>query len=123
MKLAVALSVVVFSCTLSMSAPAKADAQLAVSICEYVAKDNKGRLRKKLKEARVKLRNIYDGISCGGNSLLRHAMINGADKAGTFIVKKLPAKYLAGSGDFDWAQSNGHGGTATAAAIKSRAGL
>ncbi|GAA4884241.1 hypothetical protein GCM10023333_18240 [Ferrimonas pelagia] len=51
--------------------------QLAASICDYVQTDDKNRLRKKLKDNRLKLRNIYDGIACNGNSLLRLAMVNG----------------------------------------------
>jgi hypothetical protein len=60
---------------------------------------------------------------CGGNTLLRHAMSNNASNAGEFIVKQLPKQKLVDSGDFDWANANGHGGSAIAAAIKERAGL
>lgn len=109
---------------LSMSYTPKTQAadinSLLAGICENVASDNKSRFRKKLKEAGVKLRNIYDGISCGGMNLVRYAMNNNAQKTGTFIVKRLPSAHFASSGDADWAASNGHGGSDIAKAIASR---
>ena len=103
--------------------PVKAQDQLVASICEYVQKNDKSRLRKQLKQNRLKLRNIYSGISCNGLSLLRFAMKNNADAVGKFMVKKLPASELAANGDYDWATANGYGDSAIAAAIKARAGL
>lgn len=108
--------------SLSYTPKAKAAdiSSLLAGICENVATDNKSRFRKKLKEAGVKLRNIYDGISCGGMNLVRYAMSNNAQKTGTFIVKRMPSSHFAGSGDADWAGSNGHGDSAIAKAIASR---
>lgn len=120
--LATLLSVTLVLGSVSYSAPAKsADvASLLAGLCENVATDNKSRLRKKLKEAGVKLRNIYDGITCGGEPLVRYAMIKGANGAGTFIVKRMPASHFAGSGDLDWANANGHGDSDIAKAIANR---
>jgi len=106
-----------------VASPASANAQLAASLCDYVAADDKSRLRKKLKESRVKLRNIFSGVSCSGNNLLRHAMKNNADGTGKFIVKKLPKSDLASGGDVDWATANGHSGSPIVAGIKARAGI
>ena len=109
---------------MSLSFAPKAQAadisSLLAGICENVATDNKSRFRKKLKEAGVKLRNIYDGISCGGMNLVRYAMSNNAQKTGAFIVKRMPGSHFAGSGDADWAAANGHGDSAIAQAIASR---
>lgn len=106
---------------MSFSTPAKADvASALVGICDNVATDNKSRFRKKLKEAGIKLRNIYDGISCGGNNLVRYAMIKNAEGVGKFIVGRMPASHFAGSGDLDWANANGHGASSIAQAIKKR---
>ncbi len=116
------LGMMISSCLL-FSLPIQANDQLAASLCDYVAADDKKRLRKKLKEARIKIRNVFDGVSCGGNNLLRHAIANNANGAGEFIVKKLPKSVLASSGDFDWANANGHSASPIAAAIKDRAGL
>jgi len=105
------------------SVSAHANDQLAASLCDYVAADDKSRLRKKMKETRIKLRNVFSGISCSGNNLLRHAMANNAEGTGKFIVKKLPKSILASSGDVEWAGSNGHAASPIVAAIKERAGL
>ena len=43
------LAAAVVSASVAYTAPAKADDQLAVSICEYIAADDKNRLRSKLK--------------------------------------------------------------------------
>ncbi len=118
-----AASVVLIVGSASVSTPANADAQFASLLCDYVAGNNKNRLRKKLKENRIKLRNIYDGVTCSGNNLIRHAIANNADSVGTFMVKKIPSDKLAGYGDVAWAESNGFGGSAVVAAIKDRAGL
>ncbi|MGL5905855.1 MAG: DUF3718 domain-containing protein, partial [Shewanella sp.] len=52
-----------------MSVPVTASAEadpLVASLCDYVKANDKNRLRKKLKESRVKLRQVYSGISCDG---------------------------------------------------------
>lgn len=107
---------------LAFSAPAKsADvASLLAGFCENIATDNKSRVRKKLKEAGVKLRHIYDGITCGGENLVRYAMTKNAQSAGTFIVKRMPGSHFESSGDLDWAKSNGHGDSEIAKTIASR---
>ncbi|WP_372770206.1 DUF3718 domain-containing protein [Pseudoalteromonas sp.] len=119
-----------FLITLSISSAAlisshsvNANEQLAASLCDYVAADDKSRIRKTLKDTRVKLRNIYAGISCGGNNLIRHAIANGANGTGEYIVKQLPKSDLAAGGDVAWADANGHSGSAVIAALKERAGL
>ena len=122
MKLLVSfLSTVVVVSALSTSAPAKADvASFLAGVCDNVAADNKSRFRKKLKTAGVKLRNIYDGVTCGGDSLIRYAMQKNADSVGVFMVKRLPASHFATSGDLEWAQANGFGDTKIAKAIANR---
>ncbi len=124
MKLStVAFAISVSAVALLSSGQASANAQLAASLCDYVAADDKSRIRKKLKESRVKLRNIFDGVSCGGNNLIRHAVVNNAVKSGTFIVKQMPKGALASNGDADWADANGHSGSEIIAALKTRAGI
>lgn len=93
---------------------------LLAGICDNVASDNKGRFRKKLKEAGVKLRNIYDGISCGGDNLVRYSIKSGATSTGAFIVKRMPASHFAGSGDTAWAASNGFADSEIVKAIAER---
>ncbi|MGZ9899139.1 DUF3718 domain-containing protein [Shewanella gaetbuli] len=111
-----------------VSAPAVANTdQLVANICDYVKSDDKNRLRKKLKESRVKLRNIYTGVSCDGSSLLRTAYNSNANDVGEYIAKRLGADDLQvpeadGQTILDWANANGHGSSAITAAIKDRIG-
>ncbi|MCF6435428.1 DUF3718 domain-containing protein [Pseudoalteromonas sp. MMG022] len=124
MKLTTVLvSVSLCAASLAFSQKASADDQLAVSLCEYVAADDKSALRKKLKSSRVKIRNVFDAIQCNGNNLLRHAIASNAADTGEFIVKNLPKSVLEDGADIAWAEGNGHGGSPIIAAIKDRAGL
>ena len=106
--------------TFSKSAEAN---ELALSLCTYVQGDDTMRMRKKLRDSRVRVRDIYSGIQRNGQSLLQFAMANGSQEIGSFIVGRLSVDELQSSGDYEWAQSNGHGDTAIAQAIKERAGF
>ncbi|MGM0525254.1 MAG: DUF3718 domain-containing protein [Pseudomonadota bacterium] len=106
--------------TFSKSAEAN---ELALSLCTYVQGDDTMRMRKKLRDSRVRIRDVYSGIQCNGQSLLQFAMSNGSTDVGTFMVGRLSVDDLKASGDYEWAQSNGHGDSEIASAIKERAGL
>ncbi|ADN77564.1 conserved hypothetical protein [Ferrimonas balearica DSM 9799] len=120
-----AAGLVAGSLTYSPSSHANVE-QLVASMCDYVAADDKNRLRKKLKDARIKLRSVYDGVSCNGNSLLRTAMLADAQDVGVFLVKQLPRKSLSsaeadGQTVLQWAEAQGLANSAIAAEISSRA--
>ncbi len=70
---------------------AKAD-NLSLRICEYVQANDKSRLRSFLKQNKMKIRNIYDGVLCNGNNLLVFAAKSKSLEVGEFIIGKLPAK-------------------------------
>jgi hypothetical protein len=124
MKLSTILvSIAVYIASLSFSNSVLASDQLAQSLCEYIAADDKSRLRKKLKSSRVKIRNIYDSVLCNGNNLLRHAIASSSAGTGEFIIKNLPKSTLSNGADISWAESNGHSGSPLIAAAKARAGL
>jgi len=100
-------------------------ADVGQAICGYVASDHKSRLRDQLRSNKIKLKKIYKGMTCNGESLLRFAMSKDAHSAGAFIAKRLPASTLAkaeadGLTILDWASANGKDGTATVAAIRKR---
>jgi len=120
-KLLVAAAIA--SGSFAYTAPAQASDQLAISICEYIAADDKNRLRSKLKSSRVKVRNIYDSVLCNGNNLLRHAIASNAVDAGEYVVKNLSKSSLEDGADITWAEANGHGSSPLIAVIKDRAGL
>ncbi|WP_298443634.1 DUF3718 domain-containing protein [uncultured Ferrimonas sp.] len=99
--------------------------QLAANVCDYVQANDKGRLRKRLKESRVKLRNVYPEIQCNGNSLLRFAMSNNADGVGVFVAKQISKNALVapeadGQTVLDWAAANGYGDGKIASSIGAR---
>jgi hypothetical protein len=108
--------------SLLVPAVAVADDQLAASMCDYVAADDKNRLRKVLSDYRLRLRNIYDGVVCNGNNLIRHAFKNNAADVGEFIAKQLPGSAVGGSGDIAWAEANGFTASPLLGVLKSRAG-
>ena len=68
------------------------------NICTIVQADDKGELRKKMRRVqsdfKLKLRDYYSGVSCGGQSLIRTALSNNAVEVGTLLVKKMPSKDL-----------------------------
>ena len=69
--------------------------RLATSLCESAKTDDRSGMRKKLKSARIRLRNIYDGITCGSTgSLLRVATTSDSMQAATFIATKIGKKNL-----------------------------
>ena len=105
-----------------VSPVAVADDQLAASMCDYVAADDKNRLRKVLSDYRLRLRNIYDGVVCNGESLVRHAFKSNAADVGEFIVKQLPGSAVSSSGDIAWAEANGFSASPLLGVLKSRAG-
>ena len=87
-------------CGLSTSWQTQANIEDALAnICAIVQANDKGELRKKMKNVRsnysAQLRDYYSGVTCGGNSLIRVAMLNDAVDVGTLLVKKMPKKHLA----------------------------
>jgi len=73
------------------AAPVQAD-NMTLRICEYVQANDKSRLRSFLKQNKLKIRNIYDGIGCNGDTLLIFAAKSNALEVGEFIIGKLPSK-------------------------------
>jgi len=72
--------------------------RLAKSLCDAAKKDDRGSMRKKLKSAKMRLRQVYAGINCGSTgSLLRVATKSGSIEAATFIATKIGKKKLAAS--------------------------
>lgn len=75
--------------------------RLATSLCESAKTDDRSGMRKKLKSARIRLRNIYSAISCGSTgSLLRVATRSDSIKAAKFIATKIGKRKL-GAAEYD----------------------
>lgn len=111
-----------FVALLVTSLPVKADKedQLVISICNFVANDDKKRFRIKMRRTKIKLRNIYDGITCDGMSLLQFALTKNAAEIGVYITKLLPSGKLSNGQDLEWAMQNGFADSPITDAIKKR---
>ncbi len=70
--------------------PSGHSANLAKNICEYVAVDDKGRLRKLLKSNRLKLRTVFNDTRCDSYNILIFAAQKNAITIGKLLIKKLP---------------------------------
>jgi hypothetical protein len=99
---------------------AQANDQIAQSICSYIAANDKNSLRKTLSDSKIRIKNVYDGVSCDGLPMVRFAIKHNAAEIGEFIVKQLPSSQVASSGDIEWAQSNGFSSSTVLEAIKAR---
>jgi hypothetical protein len=109
---------------------AQADINEALqNICTIVKADDKGELRKKMKmvqsDYRLQLQDYYSGISCGGESLIRTAMLNNAIETGTLMVKKMPKGDLSspesdGKTISAWATEKGMDSSPIVAALNER---
>ncbi|NRA82518.1 MAG: DUF3718 domain-containing protein [Gammaproteobacteria bacterium] len=103
-------------------------ADIVQNICGYIDSDNKSRLRDQLKSNKLRLKKIYKGLSCNGDSLLRFAMNRDSQKVGVFMTKRLSAKILKtvepdGKTVYQWAQDSGKAESLIGQAIKARAKL
>jgi len=74
---------------LTIPAPAHA-VNIAQSICEYVAADDKKRMRSFLRTNKIKIRNIFKDIECNNQNLLEFAATRGSVKTGELMISKLP---------------------------------
>jgi len=62
----------------------------AQNICQYIAADDRNRLRSFLKTKRLKIRKIFDDISCNGQNLLLFADGRSSLATADFLISKLP---------------------------------
>lgn len=123
-------SIAIATISLFTAGNAQADVSEALqNICTIVKADDKGELRKKMKRVqsdyRLKLKDYYTGVSCGGNSLIRTAMLNNAVETGTLMVKKMPKGDLSspekdGKTVLVWASENGLDASPIVAALNNR---
>jgi len=71
---------------------AEASDSMSLRICEYVQANDKQRLRKYLKQQKLKLRTIYKNLECNSENILVFAAKSKALDIGDYIIGKLPAK-------------------------------
>jgi hypothetical protein len=94
-QLLIASTITALTLTSVVSTPQAHAANVAQSICEYVAADDKKRMRSFLKTNKLKIRRIFEGIQCNGKNLLIFASDNGSVATGTLIIRKLPKKIVS----------------------------
>ena len=114
------LSLIAVFVTPLFATSASANEQVAQSICSYIAANDKNSLRKTLSDSRIRIKNVYDGVSCDGLPMIRFAIKNNASDAAEFIIKQLPGSFVAKMGDSEWAASNGFAASPILEAIKAR---
>jgi hypothetical protein len=68
---------------------------MSLRICEYVAANDKNRLRSFMKQNKLKVRSIFKSMECNGKNLLVFAASNKALETGEFLIGKVPAKEVA----------------------------
>ncbi|MBA3988838.1 DUF3718 domain-containing protein [Aliidiomarina maris] len=115
----VAVASIAMGVNLAASKPAQAQ-DLALNLCTYVQGDDRMRMRQRIREERIRLRQVYEGVRCNDLSLIQFALANGSMDIGTFMVSQLPASTLSRTGDLAWAEANGHGDSEVAQAIRER---
>ena len=94
-KLLIASTITVLTLTSVVSTPKAQAADIAQSICEYVAADDKKRMRSFLKTNKLKIRRIFDGIQCNGKNLLEFAASKDSVQTGSLMISKLPKKVVS----------------------------
>lgn len=95
-KLLLASTITALTLTLSLSATqAHASGGIAQSLCEYVAADDKKRMRSFLKSNKIKIRSVFKGIKCNGQNLLEFASTAGSVQTGSLMISKLPKKVVS----------------------------
>ena len=94
-KLLIVLTITFLTLTSAVTTPKANAANIAQSICEYVATDDKKRMRSFLKTNKLKIRRIFDGIQCNGKNLLEFAAVSGSIKTGSLMISKLPKKIVS----------------------------
>ena len=95
------LKVSLLAASVTVAAPSFAGGDInsaLANICNIVKTNDKGALRNKMKRVEtdfgVKLRDVYEGVTCSGESLIRTAMLSEAVDTGTFMIKKMSRKAL-----------------------------
>jgi len=87
-------SIIILLLITQLYSPKASANNVAKNICEYIAADDKKRLRTILKTQRMKLRSIFGDVTCNGKNLLIFAATRNSEKVGEMIIKKLPKKTL-----------------------------
>ncbi|NQY63844.1 MAG: DUF3718 domain-containing protein [Alteromonadaceae bacterium] len=78
-----------------ISLPEAQASNIGKRVCEYVAADDKKRMRSFLKMNKLKIRKLYKMVECSGQNLLVFAAKNGSVRTGTLMINKLPKRVVS----------------------------
>jgi hypothetical protein len=67
---------------------------LATALCDYTKANDRSKIRKKLKHFKMKIRKIYEGITCDGKTLHQFAIASNAEDVVKFYETKIKAGKL-----------------------------
>ena len=79
----------IVAASFSFSPASHAENSLSLRVCEYISVNDNKRLRKVIKQNRLKIRSIYGDIQCNGMNILEFAATSNALDVGEMLIKKL----------------------------------
>lgn len=85
-----------------------ASEEIALVFCAYVRDNDTTRLQNKMRELRIRMRDVYKSIRCNGASLVQFALKTNAQDVGSFIVRSVTPEDLRDASDHQWTIENGY---------------
>lgn len=76
--------------------------EVALIFCSYVRDNHTVRLQRKLRDLRIRLRDVYAHIRCNDATLIQFAVKNNANDIGSFIARSVSADVIEKAGDYRW---------------------
>jgi hypothetical protein len=98
MKIKLLLGAALITSMTTFTAPVQA-ADIAQTLCDYTAADDKKRMRSFLKTNKLKVRSVFKSIQCNRKNLLVFADSVNSVKIGEYIISKLPKKFVTSTKD------------------------
>ncbi|WP_198678716.1 DUF3718 domain-containing protein [Pseudidiomarina insulisalsae] len=94
--------------------------EIALVFCAYARDNETQRLQYKLRELRIRMRDVYSSIRCNGASLIQFAMKSNSQDIGSFIARSVTLEGLRTMDDYRWARENGYLDTEIGETLKFR---
>ncbi|MGQ4276584.1 DUF3718 domain-containing protein [Pseudidiomarina sp. E22-M8] len=76
--------------------------EVALIFCSYVRDNDTVRLQRKLRDLRIRLRDVYSHIRCNNATLIQFAVKSNANDIGSFIARSVSADDIQATGDYKW---------------------
>ena len=76
----------------SVESTSYSNLKLTAEVCQAVKEDELAKLRKTLKDAKLRLINIYDEARCHGVEIFEFAVLNRAEKVKQYILSRAGIK-------------------------------